>query len=114
MALTADVTKMYRAVELAEEDKDFHRFVWRGHENELLRDYRMTRVTFGISASSFAANMCVSHNARDFAMKYPLASSIYVDDCLAGAETAEEAIHLQTELCNLILQACPELSRSVF
>ncbi len=29
IALTADVSKMYRAVELTETDRDFHRFVWR-------------------------------------------------------------------------------------
>ncbi len=29
IALTTDVSKMYRAVELAPADKDLHRFVWR-------------------------------------------------------------------------------------
>lgn len=29
VALTADVSKMYRAVQLAELDRDYHRFVWR-------------------------------------------------------------------------------------
>ena len=28
VALTADVSKMYRAVELVEGDMDYHRFVW--------------------------------------------------------------------------------------
>ncbi len=53
---------------------------------------------------------CVSQNALEFAAKYPLAASvantsIYVDDCLTGAETLEEAIHLQTELHNLFDEA---------
>lgn len=50
---------MYRAIRLADEDKDLHRFVWRSDPKEVMRDYRMTRVTFGVSASSFAANMSV-------------------------------------------------------
>ena len=29
VALTADVSKMYQAIELTEDDKDLHRFVWR-------------------------------------------------------------------------------------
>ena len=29
VALTADVSRMYRAVVLCESDRDFHRFVWR-------------------------------------------------------------------------------------
>jgi hypothetical protein len=42
---------MYREIELCETDKDFHRFVWRADPHDILQDYRMTRVTFGIAAS---------------------------------------------------------------
>ena len=59
VALTTDVGKMYRAVNLALPDRDLHRFVWRKSPSDSLVDYRMTRVTFGVSASSFAANMAV-------------------------------------------------------
>ena len=51
IALKADVTKMYRAIELDKQDRDLHRFVWRSSPEKVLKDYRMTRVTFGISAS---------------------------------------------------------------
>ena len=106
VALTSDISKMYRAIELTLEDRDFHRFVWRSSENEKLRDYRKTRVTFGVSASSFAANMCVKRNATDYAQEYPLAAkavkeSFYVDDALTGANSQEEAMQLQGELQEL-------------
>lgn len=81
VALTTDISRMYRGVELVPSDRDLHRFVWRSSVTEPLRDFRMTRVTFGVS---FAANMSVKQNASDFAMTYPLASeavnqSFYVD-----------------------------------
>ena len=76
IAVTADISKMYRAVELTLPDRDLHRFVWRSHPSERLRDYRMTRLTFGVSASSFAANMSIQQNAIDFADKYPLAAEV--------------------------------------
>ena len=103
IVITADINKMYRAVQLVQSDHDFHRFVWRSSQSETLKDYRMTRVTFGVSASSFDANMCVKQNAMDFATKYPLAAkaveeSFYVDDCLTGADNVELAIKLQQEL----------------
>jgi hypothetical protein len=106
IALTAYVSKMYRAIQLVESDKDYHRFVWRSSQDEPLVDYRMTRVTFGVAASSFAANMAVKQNAMDFGDKYPLAAavvddSLYVDDCIAGADTLEEAICSQVELQDL-------------
>ena len=99
VALTADVSKMYRAIELDRADRDLHRFVWRKDPKEPLKDYRMTRITFGVSASSFAANMSVKQNADDHALEYPLAAevvhkSFYVDDCLTGADTTQDAIQL--------------------
>ena len=66
----------------------------------------MTRLTFGVSASPFAANMAVMQNAREYAVRYPLAAeavkkSFYVDDCLSGADTVSDAIEMQTQLQNL-------------
>ena len=66
----------------------------------------MTRVTFGVSASSFVANMCVKQNTVDLASRYPLAArvvdeSFYVDDGLTGADTVDEAIELHDQLQSL-------------
>ena len=110
VALTTDVSRMYRAVLLPESDRDLHRFVWRRSNSEPLQDYRMTRVTFGVSSSSFAANMCVKQNALDLAQEFPLASeavhnSFYVDDGLTGADTIDEALKLQNELQTLFSRA---------
>ena len=85
VAFTADVSKMYRAIELTDNDKDLHRFVWRSHPNDPLKDFRTTRVTFGVSASSFTANMVVKQNAIDYSHEFPLAAevvhkSFYIDD----------------------------------
>ena len=69
----------------------------------------MTRVTFGVSASSFAANMAVQQNALDLAIEYPraakiVAESFYVDDGLIGADSEQEAIELQKQLQSLFLR----------
>ena len=66
----------------------------------------MTRVTFGVSASSFAANMSMKQNALDFAVEYPQAAkvvedSFYVDDGLTGADSIQDAIKLQGQLQEL-------------
>ena len=60
IALIADVSRMYRAVLLSQSDKDLHRFVWR-MDPKSLKDFQMTHVTFGVSSSSFIANM---HQAK--------------------------------------------------
>ena len=69
----------------------------------------MTSLTFGVSASSFIANMCVKQNAIDFGSQYPKAAkqvetSFYVDDYLGGADSRQEAIQLQGEMHSLLLK----------
>lgn len=106
IAMTTDVSKMYRAILLSKDQRDLHRFVWREDRAQPLRDYRMLRLTFGVSASSFAANMALKQNALNLRHKYPRAAKavlecFFVDDGLIGAESEEEAISLQDELQQL-------------
>ena len=106
MAITANVGKMYRAIELTADEKDSHRFIWRSKPTETLKDYQMTRVAFGVSALSFAANMFVHQNALDLAHKFHLAAKVvedcfYVDDCLTGADTVDRAILLYHQLLDI-------------
>ena len=106
VAFVADVSRMYCAIELTKSDRALHRFVWRRNPKDPLLDYRMTRVTIGVSASSFAANMSVKQNTLDYAMEYPLVvdtvnRAFYVDDGLTGADSTEEAIELQRQLQDL-------------
>ena len=56
----------------------------------------MTRLTFDVCASSFAANM-------DYQQKYPQVANaaiqvFYVDDGLVGADSVDSSICLQEEL----------------
>ena len=124
VALTADVSQMYRAIELTEDDKDLHRFVWRSHQDDTLKDYRMTQVTFGVSAASFAANMALKQNAIDRYHEFPVAAevvhkSFYVDDCLTGADDTKSALLLQQQLTTLfsrggfVLRKCHSSNPSV-
>ena len=96
----------YRAVLLDTADKDLNRFLWRSSPSEPLHDYCMSRVIFGVAASSYASNMALKQNALDLAHQYPLAAkavnlSFYVDDTLTGADSVEEAVALQQQLLEL-------------
>ena len=44
VAISGDVSKMYRAIELSPEDHDYHRFVWRADKSSPVQDFRMKRV----------------------------------------------------------------------
>ena len=106
VALTADVSRMYHAILLDPPDKDLHCFMWRSSPSEPLRDYRMNRITFGVAASSYAANMAIKRNEIDLALQFLLAAeavhqSFYVDDALTSTDSVEDAISLQKQLQEL-------------
>ena len=67
------------------------------------------RVTFGVAAFLFAAMRALHQMAADFGHDFTLATphvynSFYVDNLLAGAQTPEEAITLQSQHWNLLLK----------
>ena len=64
VAVTGDVYKMFRQVHLY--NKDLHQFVFRASPGKELKDFRMTRLTFGVSASPYIATHCL----RQFAEVY--------------------------------------------
>ena len=80
-------------------------------------------MTFGVAASPYLAVKCLQHTAQDFGAAFPRASlhvqsSFYVDDCLAGASTPQEALALFTELrklpgCEMSAADCSGLRRCI-
>ena len=63
----------------------------------------MTRVTFGVSCSPFLATQALQDIATQVADSHPLASTalrttFYVDDCLTGTDTENQAIELRREV----------------
>ena len=70
----------------------------------------MTRLTFGVTSSSFLASSVFRQVADDYQKEYTLAagvvhSTVYVDDCLTGASSLSEAVHLRTKLNSLLFKA---------
>ena len=66
----------------------------------------MTRLTFRVTTSSFAANMALRQNTLDHLGTHPQAAlveleSFYTDDGLMGADTVPEAIHLRRTMQQL-------------
>ena len=106
VAISSDISKMFCGIHLLPEEKDLHRFLVRSYEGDL-QDWRMRRLTFGVTSSPFLATSVLRQAASDLSETYPLASAallsdFYVDDCLSGASDISGALHLQQELCQLL------------
>ena len=64
IALSADIAKMYRQVELDAPDKDFHRLRWRSKTDEKVKHMRMKPVAYGIASSAPHSNRCLKEVAN--------------------------------------------------
>lgn len=115
VAISADVSKMYRQIVLHPKDRDYHRFLF-SPDDKVLVDHRMTRVTFGVKSSPYVAGRILLQIAEDQKMNYPKASAViessfYMDDVLTGAPTIVEALQLRQDLNQVLATGCVPLCK---
>ncbi|XP_065222567.1 uncharacterized protein LOC135847089 [Planococcus citri] len=114
-ALVGDIEMMYRQILCAVKDRKFQRIVF-FVDGEII-DYELNTITYGTSSAPFEATRTLNRIAEDGASEFPLASAAlldntYMDDCLSGADTKEEAQRLRTELIELVQTAGMKFSAS--
>lgn len=115
-AFTADITKMYRQVEVRETDQQLQKIWWRDNSSSTLQTYRLRTVTYGTSSAPFLAIRTLKQLSIDEEEQFPKASKVlssdfYVDDVLTGANTIAEADASYNELCQLLRCGGFELSK---
>ena len=98
---------MYRQVQLHEEDRLFHKIMWREKSNDPIKVYTLNTVTFRTASAPFLAVRTLHQLAEDEWENYPLAATIlkrdfYVDDLLTGSNTFHEALALRDDLIKLL------------
>ena len=109
IVMSADISKMFREICLHLDEMDYHRYITTDEEGKTV-DCRMKRLTFGVASSPFLATQVLRQLAQTQQAEYPEAAevilaSFYVDDCLAGTDTLEEAVHLREQLNALLATA---------
>jgi len=85
IALTADIEKMYRQINLAKEDRLYHTILWRDSEDQLIQEFQMTTVTYGTTSAPYLAIRTLQRLAADEEKNHPQSATIlrrnfYVDD----------------------------------
>ena len=107
-AVTADVSKAFLQIELADCDQDVHRFLWRKDRKDSMRVMKFVPVTFGIKCSPFLLSATIKHHLSlcppSFVVK-ELGENLYVDDLLSGTDTEIEAQELFTEAKKVVSKA---------
>ncbi|GFW72419.1 reverse transcriptase domain-containing protein [Trichonephila clavipes] len=105
VAFTADIKQAFLQIQLDEEDRDVTRFLWNENPDgpeELIQNYRMTRMLFGVSSSPFLLAATIKHHLKRYVEKFPetcemLNNSLYVDDLISGRENVEQAFKTSLE-----------------
>ncbi|XP_064633630.1 uncharacterized protein LOC135491588 [Lineus longissimus] len=108
VAIVCDIAEMYLQISLEEEDKRYHRFLWRDLEDRT-RDpetFEFQRLVFGINSSPFLAQLISQEHARAHQTQCPRAAeailkSTYMDDTLDSVNDDEQGKKLYRELSAL-------------
>lgn len=104
--ITGDIEKMFRQVQIREEDQRYLRILWR-EENGVISTFQLTTDTFGLASASYLAIRTIHQLAEDEKHRFPKAATslkrrLYVDDFIDGAQTIEEVVQLRDEVINLL------------
>lgn len=73
-ALTADIVKMYRQIEIHKEDRKFQKIIWRNSPNEELQVYEINRIAYGQAAAPFLALHTLKQCAYDHRGNHSIAA----------------------------------------
>ena len=99
VGMTLDIGKMFREIALDPCETNFHRFLMTTPEGAV-EDWWMVRLTFGVTSSPFLATRVLRHAATLYQDELPDAAniilqSIYVDDCITGADSEQDAVRIR-------------------
>lgn len=106
VALVCDIEEMYLQIHLAQADRPFFRFLWRGDLSKPPEVYEFTRVVFGVNCSPFLAQYITQEHAKKLKEELPLAAeavsiSTYMDDTMDSVENENKGVQLHKELKEL-------------
>lgn len=107
VVVTADVKQMYRQINLHSKHRDYQRILFRFSQSDIVQEYRLTTVAFGVSSSPFLALRTLQQLALDEGKHFPLAADVirsdtFVDDVVTGVSTVGEAVDLRSQLDSLL------------
>ncbi|XP_058446018.1 uncharacterized protein LOC131427111 [Malaya genurostris] len=106
IVLTADIPKMYRQVQIHEDDRKYQRVLWLNEEHKQTV-FELSTVTYGCSSAPYLATRVLVQLATDEANDFPIASNVikydsYIDDFLTGGSTSNEVIEIYEQLSGIL------------
>ncbi|XP_037930699.1 uncharacterized protein LOC119665544 [Teleopsis dalmanni] len=115
-AITADIVKMYRQIEVDEADRTFQLKLWRENSSDELKVYKLNTVTYGTSSAPILASRCLTHLSDIYQLTYPreansIRNDFYVDDLLTGSDNFENLETIRKEVSYILNEAGFQLAK---
>ena len=103
VGVITDISKMFQAIKLRDEDARFHRFDFRENTNHPIQVFELSTVTFGDKPSPTAAILTlrkvINENApNNEQLKRVVSEQFYVDDLNESVTNVGEALELKENL----------------
>ena len=107
IAIAADIVKMYRQVQINEQDHDFQRILWRSSVDQPIEEYQLLTVTYGTAPAAYLATRALNQLVYDEGINFPLATEVilrdfYVDDCIFCCDRVKQAVSTYHQLNSLL------------
>lgn len=108
-AVSADIVKMFRQVQINKRHWDYQRILWRPSIDQPIQEFFITVVVWGMASATFNAVRALRQCALDGKSEYPVASraaleDFYVDDFLSGTDDKTTLTTLYEQM-NQMLQS---------
>ncbi|XP_018377662.1 PREDICTED: uncharacterized protein LOC108770525 [Trachymyrmex cornetzi] len=115
-ALSADIVKMYRQIQVHLSQTRYQRILWREEFTSNIVAYELLTLTYGTSPASFLATRCLMWLSEHEAVEWPRGAAcvgrdFYVDDMLTGADTFNEAVAIRDETIKVLRAGAFELGK---
>lgn len=115
-AVSADIVKMFRQINVAEEFWNYQRILWRPAPESPIREYYILVVVWGMTSATFNSVRALRQNAIDEQENFPLAAMValtdyYIDNLLSGISTREKLAQLCSEMIEMLSRGGFKLSQ---
>lgn len=112
--LTGDIEKMYRQVNIHEEDRTLQLILWREHEHQPIQTLVLNTITYGMASSSYLSTRCLwqlGEECSDVQIKEIIQHDFYIDDVITGANSETELRHFHRSVTHALQLGCFNLRK---
>lgn len=107
--ISADVTKMYRQIEVDKSQRHLQLILWRDEETQPLRTLQLNTVTYGTASAPFLSTRCLlqlAEECSDEAVAEVIKHDFYVDDLITGSNSKSDLKHITNGVVQKLREGC--------